>query len=64
MGTIFDPTGAVLQGASISITDQRANSTQSTTSDKAGDFVFPLLSPGIYEIQVEKQAMVCSAALI
>jgi len=54
IGTIFDPTGGVLPGASISLTDQRTNSTQSTTTDKAGDFVFPLLVPGIYEIQVEK----------
>jgi hypothetical protein len=54
IGTIFDSTGAVLPGVSISLTDQRTNSTKSTTSDMAGDFVFPLLSPGIYEIQVEK----------
>jgi Carboxypeptidase regulatory-like domain/TonB dependent receptor/TonB-dependent Receptor Plug Domain len=54
IGTIFDLTGAVLPGASISLTDQRTNSTKSTTSDITGDFVFPLLSPGIYEIQVEK----------
>jgi Carboxypeptidase regulatory-like domain/TonB dependent receptor len=54
IGTIFDLTGAVLPGASISLTDQRTNSTKSTTSDVTGDFVFPLLSPGIYEIQVEK----------
>jgi hypothetical protein len=54
IGTIFDATGAVLPGASISLTDQRTNSTQSTTSDKTGDFAFPLLLPGIYEIQIEK----------
>jgi hypothetical protein len=54
IGTIFDLTGAVLPGANISLTDQRTNSTKSTTSDSTGDFVFPLLSPGIYEIQVEK----------
>jgi hypothetical protein len=54
IGTIFDPTGAVLPGASLLLIDQRTNSTQSTTSDKTGDFVFPLLSPGAYEIQVEK----------
>jgi hypothetical protein len=54
IGTIFDLTGAVLPGASISLTDERTNSTKSTTSDMTGDFVFPLLSPGIYEIQVEK----------
>jgi Carboxypeptidase regulatory-like domain/TonB dependent receptor len=53
-GTIFDLTGAVLPGANISLTDERTNSTESTTSDMTGDFVFPLLSPGIYEIQVEK----------
>src|ERR1035438_4410735 len=54
IGTIFDLTGAVLPGTNISLTDERTNSTKSTTSDMTGDFVFPLLSPGIYEIQVEK----------
>jgi hypothetical protein len=44
----------VLPGVSVSLTDQRTKFTQSTVSDKAGDFVFPLLLPSIYEIQVEK----------
>lgn len=51
LGTVFDPAGAVVPAAKISLTNQRTNTSYFTTSSKSGDYVFPLLSPGVYEIQ-------------
>ncbi len=45
-GTVVDPTGAVIPGASITVTPSGANSNPITaTSDSAGDFTIPGLRP-------------------
>jgi len=53
LGTVFDPTGAVVPAAKITLTNQKTNTSHFTTSGKNGDYVFPLLSPGVYEIRAE-----------
>ncbi len=51
-GTITDPSGALVPGAPISLTNTADNSVTNGTSDKSGLFAFPQLAPGTYLITV------------
>jgi hypothetical protein len=52
-GTVKDKTGAIIPGAAVTI-DNPANAvTQTSTTNEAGTFVFPLVPPGTYTITVE-----------
>lgn len=51
-GVINDSTGAVLPGASVSVTDVGTNDTRSVTTDARGSWVLPNLKPGTYRILV------------
>jgi hypothetical protein len=51
-GTISDPTGAVVPGASILVKQVETGSINRTTSDTAGQYVVPFLQPGNYTITV------------
>src|SRR5205814_7101744 len=51
-GTVTDPQGAVVPGASVTITDQATNATRSTKSGSTGSYVFPEVDPGIYTVKV------------
>lgn len=53
-GVTLDPSGAVLSGVTIHLRRDEGGETRSTTSDEAGRFGFPLLSPGSYELQANK----------
>ena len=50
-----DATGAVVPGASITITNQETGLKRSATTDDAGRFNFPQLKPGTYSVKVEAQ---------
>jgi hypothetical protein len=54
-GTVKDPTGAVVQGASISIVDPANGLTRKVKTSGSGEFVAPNLLPGTYNITVEAQ---------
>ena len=51
-GVINDSTGAVLPGASVSVTDVATNDTRNVTTDARGSWVLPNLKPGTYRIVV------------
>src|SRR6516162_797824 len=54
VGTVKDPTGAVVTGASVEVTDvERGQSFRTKTSD-AGEFVASPLKVGRYTVTVEK----------
>src|SRR4029077_18765076 len=53
-GSLFDPSGAVLTGAVVRLTNQQTGATDSATSDEQGSFSFLLLPPGNYEVQASK----------
>ncbi len=53
-GTIFDPQGAVVPGATVTATDVNRGVAQSTQSDSAGFFVIAQLLPSTYTVSVEK----------
>ncbi|HYI93956.1 MAG TPA: carboxypeptidase-like regulatory domain-containing protein, partial [Bryobacteraceae bacterium] len=53
-GTVTDPTGAPVPGATVIVTNVGQNvSTPSETND-SGNYVFPYLAPGTYRLSVER----------
>src|SRR5271163_1259223 len=53
IGTVTDPTGAVVPKAELQILNVGTNAAQSVTSDNSGGFNFPVLPPGIYRLTVK-----------
>src|SRR5579862_1363481 len=51
-GTVTDPTGAVVSGASVSLKSNANGATRTTTTGASGNYRFSLLSPGSYTITV------------
>ena len=49
-GTISDPNGAVVQGASVKVVNSDTNLSRETTSGADGSFAFQLLPPGKYKV--------------
>lgn len=52
-GTVTDPSGAVLPGAAVVITNTGTSARRETTTDDRGGYLFAGLFPGRYEIRVE-----------
>ena len=50
VGTVKDPSGAVLPGVSITIKNTGTGLTRDTISNETGDYTVPLLPIGAYEI--------------
>jgi hypothetical protein len=53
-GTINDPSGAVVTGATIKAIDQTTGETRTAASSAEGVFLVPLLRPGTYRVEVSK----------
>ena len=53
-GTISDQLGAVIQNATVYLTNVETGVTINTTSSSAGLYVFPNVHPGRYHVRVEK----------
>jgi outer membrane receptor protein involved in Fe transport len=53
VGTVRDPDGAALAGASLMVISQETGETRHVTSDAQGDFRIEAISPGVYSIHVE-----------
>ncbi len=51
-GVVTDPTGAIIQGAAVTITG--ATGSAQRTSNEQGEFAFPGLIPGFYDVKVTK----------
>lgn len=54
-GTITDPSGALLPGAQVTITDVGTGTSRSTTTDASGYYTFPNLAPGTYSVKGQKE---------
>src|SRR5437773_10573028 len=54
-GTVFDPTGLVTPGATVTLANQDTGVSQSATTSGAGYYRFPALPTGRYTIKVELQ---------
>ena len=51
-GRISDPNGAVVSGATVTLTDESRGLTRTATTDSEGLYRFLSLTPGIYQIRV------------
>jgi hypothetical protein len=51
-GTVTDPSGAVVSGAKVLITNQGTGQTQTVTTNAAGSYTSQALDPGKYKVQV------------
>ena len=52
VGTVTDPSGAVLSGAKVTVTNAGTGQTIETTSNSAGAYASGALTPGTYKVQV------------
>jgi len=52
-GTVTDPTGAVVPGATVTIVDKETNQTQTVKTDGAGTYTFNRLAPAPYTVSVD-----------
>jgi len=52
-GTVKDPTGKPVAQASVTLTSEETNAKRTVVSDSQGDFVFRLVAPGKYRLEVQ-----------
>ena len=53
-GTVTDASGAIVPGATVTLTNQGTNLQNTTTTNNNGYFVFVNVQPGNYKLKVEK----------
>lgn len=54
-GTIADPTGAVVAGATVAVTNTGTNQVRRVQANETGNFTVPFLVPGVYDLEVSTQ---------
>lgn len=54
VGTVTDPSGAVIPGATVTLTNVGTNAIQTTTTESNGFFRFSLLKPGPYALAIKQ----------
>jgi hypothetical protein len=54
VGTVHDPSGAVVPGAMVTALNVATNFAQTFTTSDTGEFLFPRLPVGSYNLEVEK----------
>ena len=54
-GTVTDSTGAVVDGATITVLNLATNASRTATSNSSGFYAIPNLTPALYSIKFEKQ---------
>jgi hypothetical protein len=53
LGTVLDNTGAVVTGATVTVTNVATGVSNQTKTSSSGDFTVPFLQPGTYKLTVE-----------
>ena len=53
-GTITDPSGAVVAGATVTVRQTETNATRTAKTSEAGTFTITQLPPGSYTVKIEK----------
>jgi hypothetical protein len=53
LGTVKDSSGAVVPNAKVVITEINTGVSRSTETNASGNYVFPTLDPGLYQVAVE-----------
>ena len=54
-GEVRDPSGALVPGVKITLTNVATNASRQTETNEAGFYAFPAVQPGTYTIRAEKQ---------
>ena len=54
VGTVTDPSGAAVPGATVTLTDTATNAERTATTNEAGSYHFPNVPPGHYNLTVSK----------
>src|SRR5437870_8091901 len=55
LGLVTDSSGAIIQGAKVTLTNTGTNVVLTTTTNETGNYSFPLLQVGDYSVRVEAQ---------
>jgi hypothetical protein len=53
VGSVTDPTGAAISGATVTVTSAENGLKRSVETDESGRFSFPQLKPGVYSVKAE-----------
>lgn len=53
-GTIADPSGAVMAGANVTLTNELTNQSREQQTGVSGDFAFTEIVPGTYDVSITK----------
>ena len=53
IGSVNDPSGGAISGATVSVTEVNKGTTQIVKTDAAGSYSAPFLTPGTYQVSVE-----------
>jgi carboxypeptidase family protein len=54
-GTVTDPSGAVVNGATVTLTDTSTKNSRSVTTNESGRYIFVNVDPGTYDVSIGKQ---------
>src|ERR1700683_5624702 len=52
-GEVTDSAGALIIGATVTVTNPETNFTRQVTTNSAGNYTFPALQPGLYNVRAE-----------
>src|SRR6266849_3928472 len=52
-GRVTDPSGAVIPGAAVTLTNVNTNAVRNVITTEAGAYTFPSLAPGSYRMRTE-----------
>ena len=52
-GAVTDPSGQVIVGAAVTLTNEHTAETRSTNTNETGTFTFPALPPSTYSLKIE-----------
>src|ERR1700722_654737 len=53
LGTVTDPSGGILPGATVTLTNTGTNISQTTQTSSGGEYIFNLVQVGAYTVKVE-----------
>src|SRR6202162_5212933 len=54
-GQVTDASDAIVVGATVTVTNPQTNVARTTTTNSAGNYTFPAIPPGIYNVKAETQ---------
>ena len=55
LGSVTDPSGAVVAGVTVTLRNEATNVSNVMQTNRDGEYVFPNVIPGVYEVTVKKE---------